>query len=221
MSVVALWLLSAGLATLSAGASQSIRRQLSKKSRARRIADTATRVKLGHVTEDSSDWVRVVGRVELGRAPLTAPLSGRTCAHYEVAVGRKLRRATVRYAQRELGQSFWVADETGRAFVDLARAHVDVVHDHHWNIADVDAETRFELERLLYEGGPRFSRLIGADGLSYSEGVIEEGELVTVVGRARFRREPEPHFYRDQNRRLSIEAPENGSVFVSDGMHFE
>lgn len=166
--------------------------------------------------------VRVVGRLSFGEDPLEAPFSGRPCAHFEAVVERRHPRGYRERARSVKTHGFWVEDSTGRVYVDARAAIVDVVRDFRWTSTDTDPETRFELEQNLFQNGPAWNSLIGdKSDLRYSEGALEEGELVTAVGVASIVNEPEPHFYRDKPGRLVLSAPSRGSLYVSDGMHLE
>ncbi len=220
MSSIGVFILSAGLATLSTASMRAITERLGTKARARRAAERSHLAAVAEVAPGAI--VKVVGRVAFGDEPLEAPFSGRSCAHFEAVVERRHARGFKPKAQTAETRPFWLEDETGRIFIDARAAIVDVVLDHHWTSRELDAEKRFELERFLYQNGPQWNRLLGVESeLRYREGALEEGELVTVVGFTRIVREPEPHYYRDKAHRVVIGAPEGGAVYVSDGMHFQ
>lgn len=220
MSSIGVFILSAGLATLSSASMKAIAERLGPRARARRAAERSHLAPVAEVAV--GEVVKVVGRVSFTEDPLEAPFSGRPCAHFEAIVERRHARGYKTKARTASTQSFWVEDDSGRIYVDARNALVDVVLDHHWTSRDLDAETRFELERYLYQNGPSWNRLLGAEAdLRYCEGALEEGELVTVVGLASIVREPEPHLYRDKARRVVLGAPARGALYVSDGMHFQ
>lgn len=222
MSSLALWLLSAGVATLGASAASGLAQRMSARGRARTHALRAPRRLIAEAKE--RELVRVVGRVELALDPLVAPFSGRRCAHYEAAVEQPTRPGAFRRALVEQrSQAFDVVDESGRARVDMQRALVEVTIDHFWEAHRLDAETRFELERFLYASGPRgLSQLPASENLRYAEGALEPGELVSVVGLLGLERSaPSGTGYRDPAaQRFTLSAPPKGSLFVSDGLHF-
>jgi hypothetical protein len=221
MSSFGVFLLSAGLAALSTASTRAIGERLDRRARARRAAERSHRSTIAEVAP--GELARVVGRVTFDEEPLEAPFSGRACTHFEAVVERRNARGFAPKARTHSTRSFWLEDETGRIYVDAsAGAIVDVVLDHHWTSREVDAETRFELERYLYQNGPQWNRLLGAEAdLRYREGALVEGELVTVVGAPRTDRSPEPHFYRDKAGRVVLGAPAGGALYVSDGMHFQ
>jgi hypothetical protein len=220
MSSIGVFILSAGLATLSSASARAIRERLDPRARARRAAERSHLAPVAEIAPGAI--VKIVGRITFDDEPLEAPFSGRRCTHFEATVERRHARGFKEKARTASTRSFWVEDDSGRIYVDARNALVDVVLDHHWTSRDIDPETRFELERYLYQNGPKWNRLLGAESdLRYCEGALEEGEVVTVVGQASIARDPEPHLYRDIGRRLVLSAPRKGALYVSDGMHFQ
>ncbi len=220
MSTLGLWLLSTGLAALSAAAAGPFVSLVTARGRARKLASRLPRTRIADAV--AGDVVKIVGRVEYEREPLASPFSGRRCAHYEAGVDVGTKGGFRRRIEELRSTSFVVADESGRALIETDKLLVEVVIDHHWSSLELDAETRFELERFLFQAGPAGSRLLETPSrLRYVEGALEQGELVTVVGVATWGRATEPGIgYRDLTRRLVIDPPRRGHVFVSDGAHF-
>ncbi|MBL9021733.1 MAG: hypothetical protein JNL21_06010 [Myxococcales bacterium] len=220
MSTLGLWLISVGLAGLSASIAGPAVTLLTARGRSRKLAERLPRTRIAEAS--AGELIKVVGRVEYETEPLVAPFSGRACAHYEAAVEVRTKHGFRRKVEQVRSTSLVVADETGRALVEPDKLLVDVVIDHHWASADLDHETRFELEQFLFQAGDAGSRLLQDPGrLRYVEGVLEQGELVTVVGVAAWGRATEPGVgYRDLTRRLVLEPPRRGGVYVSDGAHF-
>lgn len=220
MSTLGLWLLSVGLAGLSASVAGPAAALLTARGRARKLVERLPRTRIAEA--GAGDLVKVVGRVEYEAEPLVSPFSGRACAHFEAGVEVKTKNGFRRRLEQVRSTSFLVSDETGRALVEAERLLVDVVIDHHWASGELDDETRFELEQFLFQAGPTGSRLLRDHArLRYVEGVLEQGELVTVVGVAAWGRATEPGVgYRDLSRRLVLDPPRRGPVYVSDGAHF-
>lgn len=220
MSTLGLWLISVGLAGLSASIAGPAVTLLTARGRSRKLAERLPRTRIADAA--AGEIVKIVGRVEYEAEPLVSPFSGRSCAHYEAGVDVRTKNGFKRRIEEVRSTSFVIADETGRALVEPERLLVDVVIDHHWASGDVDDETRFELERFLFQAGDAGSRLLGNPSrLRYVEGALEQGELVTVVGVAAWGRATEPGIgYRDLTRRLVLDPPRRGAVYVSDGAHF-
>jgi hypothetical protein len=215
-----LWLVAAGLASVSTSVVKAVQGRISLRSRVRDRALRSTQVAIAEAPV--GEVVKIMGRVELTSTPLIAPFSGRRCSHFEASVDQRKGTRFFRRARSTSSQPFWVVDDTARVLVDPAGgAMVEVVVDHLWTGSDIDAEKRFELEQHLYQNGPEWLRLLGAkNDLRYCEGAIEEGEMVTVVGSLGVRREPEPFLYRDHARRLVLSPDKRFPLFISDGLHF-
>ncbi len=219
MSTVGLWLLGAGLATLSASMARPMREMLVPTLRAKRAAARLPRTRVADAKP--GEIVKLVGRLERSREPLIAPLSGRPCAHYVARVEAKSGSGWRTIAERASTETFDVTDESGRATVDASCVLVEVVIDHLWDPREIDAETGFDLDGFLLQVGvekpPPGSRV----RLRYREGALEEGETVTVVGLARSGTGGEAGgAYRAAGRGLIVGAPSGGAVFVSDGLHY-
>jgi hypothetical protein len=225
VSTIALWLLSVGVATLGASASAELRARISPRARAKRAAFRLPRTRIEDVK--TGDLVRVEGRIELVGEPLVAPLSQRRCAHYELSVEfAKTGTSFVKVLSESRSTPFSVVDESKRALValdaplrgDVDRNIAEVVVDHYWTANDIDAETRFELERYLFSKGDMGRALLAEPKrLRYAEGALEEGERVHVAGVAEWVTGSEVgHSYRDSGQRLVLRAPPRGRLFVTD-----
>lgn len=218
MSTIALWLLSVGVATLGASASAELRSRISPRARAKRAAFRLPRTRIEDVK--TGDLVRVEGRIELAGEALVAPLSQRRCAHYELSVDfAKTEASFVKVLSEARSTPFFVVDESKRALVEVdARNIAEVVVDHYWTANDIDAETRFELERYLFTKGDMGRALLAEPKrLRYAEGALEEGERVHVAGVAEWVSAAEAgQTYRDSGQRLVLRAPPRGRLFVTD-----
>lgn len=218
MSTIALWLLSVGVATLGASASAELRSRISPRARAKRAAFRLPRTRIEDVK--TGDLVRVEGRIELAAEALVAPLSQRRCAHYELSVDfAKTETSFVKVLSEARSTPFFVVDESKRALVEVdARNIAEVVVDHYWTANDIDAETRFELERYLFTKGDMGRALLAEPKrLRYAEGALEEGERVHVAGVAEWVSAAEAgQTYRDSGQRLVLRAPPRGRLFVTD-----
>jgi hypothetical protein len=217
VSTIALWLLSVGVATLGASASAELRDRISPRARARRAAFRLPRTRIADVK--NGDLARLEGRLELCGESLIAPLSQRSCAHYEITVGyaRDAKRFVTALSESKT-VPFFMTDESGRALIEIERPLIEVVIDHYWTALDIDAETRFELERYLFAQGRIGRALLGEPKrLRYAEGALEEGERVHVTGVAEWVDAPEVgQTYRDSGQRLVLRSPARGRLFVTD-----
>lgn len=143
----------------------------------------------------AGELVRIVGVLKKHEALVAAPLSGRLCAHYEVRVleyvssGRS-GRWQLRFRETE-SRSFVVADASGRALVDVRSFECAVVRDQNRRSGTFQDATP-ELEAILARNAMQSTGLLGLNrSLRYEEGVLELGERVTVLGRARWEDDPD------------------------------
>lgn len=195
----------------------------SERARARRLLGRAQRIPIASAPEGP---VKIAGRLRLTGQSLRAPLSGRTCALYDVQVVEKGRVDKVIIEDR-LACDFLVEDGTGTALVRGGASgtgkpggHLElaIVQDAKYTSGILDDATS-ELERYLSTFGEKSTGVFTNRNLAYREGAFEPGERVVVFGRAR--REPDPDAsvegvgYRDRPTRLVIE-PLAGKIWLSD-----
>jgi hypothetical protein len=170
--------------------------------------------------------VRIVGRLRKRAKLLRAPLSGRKCAFFRAVVKEKAGKNSWREIVREVESvDFVVEDSTGRAIVETSSLEVAVVLDHHARSGAFEDAAEV-LESFLRRHGLESTGVFGWNrALRYEEGVLEPGEEVAVLGRARWEDDPElgavdaPRgAYREiaRKRRLVIEAPDGEPVRASD-----
>lgn len=168
--------------------------------------------------------VRVVGRVEYVGTPLAAPISGRGAAVFRVVVQERVqsgRSSTWRRVTEEVeAQPFVVRDATGAAFVRDPSPEVLLVEDHEQRSGFLRDATP-ELAAYLARFGQDSVGMLGMNRtLRYLEGVVEQGETIAVVGRARWEADDSGGAssgdYRSSPKRLVIEPTEARSVRISD-----
>jgi hypothetical protein len=131
---------------------------------------------------------RINGRVEPTGEWLISPLTKRPCVHYHLVVEERHRvgpnniESWTDVIDEEDIRDFYVVDEGGKALVVTDSADVAVTKDGYNTSGMSGRDAPSWLEELLRERGLRSS---GFGPLRYTEGVIEPGESVTVMGRAR------------------------------------
>lgn len=223
MAHSALWLASMALFGLGAATLEALRvRRASPVERARARARRAPERSVAALR--AGELVRLTGRVELGDGPLTAPLSGRRCCHYELRVGSLSPGSRLTPHVERASQPFFLRDETGRVAIDPREALADTVLDLRFVAEELDVETRFELERVLHASGDlrALALLEQREQLYFVEGAFEEGELLCAVGRAAPSERGGPGLgYRDRAPTLALEAPRGDALFLSDSLPYE
>ena len=185
----------AAVVVLAVGLSTSV-------TRARRALGKAEAVAVG--AAPAGQVAKLVGVVELIE-PLDAPLSGRPCAYYRVSAEQSL--AAIEASDRpfqplvvERGVDFLLVDESGKALVRMDGAVVAVTRDQEYGERGVDHSKQ---EALLASAGREL-----AFGLQFTEGVLEPGERIAVLGRI--------ERVDDQAHTVAVDAPEGGKVRVTD-----
>lgn len=185
------------------------------------------RVSISEAVEGS--LVRIVGTLRAGPRTLHAPLSGRGCACFRVEVDQRVshgKRSRWRSLIRaENSVDFVVEDATGRAIVKGGFIETAIVLDHHQRSGTFNNTTP-ELDAFLARHGHASTSFFGFNKrLRYREGVLEPGEIVALVGRARWEDDPEPGAikhssgnYREtaRRKRLVLEPGTLGPVRASD-----
>ncbi len=164
--------------------------------------------------------VKVSGIVDLPAPPLTAPLSGRPCAAWSVVL-QEPAEGWHTVAQESVAAEFSLVDETGMS-ARVTAGNVEIVYsldvgvESGWNRPPTERLreilVRHQKELDSFFGRPRRYRAL--------EGVIEHGERVTVVGRARREIDPNPRVlgdpYREPPQRLVLTADHDGPIFILD-----
>ncbi|MEM6989489.1 MAG: GIDE domain-containing protein [Myxococcota bacterium] len=173
-------------------------------------------------------YKRIVGRAVVEeQRQLIAPLSGRPCAAYEVLVqgldaATDERWDTVAYEMQAV--PFVIEDDGGRARVDPAWAKLLITLDRNRRSGGTDPATPAEVA-FLARHGEHAKTLTFNRNLRYREGVLEHGELVSVLGRGTVSYEDgagtRPHVggYRahaERVRRVDIAATQSEPLLITD-----
>lgn len=152
--------------------------------RARRKLARAPVQAIAEVTPGT--MARLTGTVQRLEEQLTAPMSGRSCAYY-LAIVEEYRGSNksgnwVEILREEQHIDFLVRDDTGVAHIRMDAPHVVVVRDHQTRSGTFDDATPNEAA-FLARFDKTSTNFLGLNrGLRYSEGALEFGEQVTVLG---------------------------------------
>ncbi len=170
------------------------------------------RVSIADVKE--GEIVSIQGTIQPVEKPLIAPITGRRCVHYAVEVAewvKRMRRSDWNEIVSETKAiDFSIADATGTARIETQSFNASATQDTH-----TESEPYLDPPKRILALLKRHSRdAVDGEGIAkrfqYREGVLEIGEAVVVVGRARWEDAgaEESGDYRGQRRkrRLVIEA---------------
>ncbi len=193
--------------------------------RERRIKRALKRVR-PRLVRDVRDGkvVKLVGELAYAAQPLTAPLSGRTCAFYSILVEEYRSRGTrgghwYEVLREERGVDFFVRDESGVALVRPGggQALPALVQDRKARSSPI-LHSDADLERFLAERGRSAEGFFFRKNLRAFEGVLEAGERVAVGGLARWVADPDAAGggYREAGRRLVLQSSESLPLLFSD-----
>lgn len=153
-----------------------------------RRALTATPVRaIAEVAEGAV--VRVQGRLRPIHDLIEAPLSGRLCAYYVAVVEERRKSGKSSYwaqvARDARGVDFAVEDVSGEILVRANELEVAITLDKHTRSGTFDDATEAE-QKFLARMNEESTGLLGFNRtLRYTEGVLEPGEEITVLGLAR------------------------------------
>ncbi len=124
-----------------------------------------------------NELARLRGHARVHERSLIAPLSGRRCVYYAVAIeGRR------KFITECDSVPFVLEDASGRAIIEPgANGAVALTFDHREK-SPVFSRPRREMELLLGRHGIASRGLFGTEPLKFFEGVVEVGQEVELVG---------------------------------------
>lgn len=157
----------------------------------RRALRTAPQVRIADFPDRAP--AKISGTLQYEAQPLTSPLTGRSCAHYEAVVqelrSRGKHRSWVTIIRDVASVPFRVVDGSGTAIVDPTGARIAVVIDAHTKSGTFDPATPME-EAFLNKHGRDSKGWFFNKTLRFREGVLAQGEQVAVLGHGT--KEPDP-----------------------------
>ncbi|MBI3134646.1 MAG: hypothetical protein HYZ14_08250 [Bacteroidetes bacterium] len=168
----------------------------------------------------NGDIAKVVGQVEFVGEPLSAPLSGRPCAYYHVLVEQHVSNGKnshwKKLVEEEISGTFVIRDGKHTAFVDQAQIKTYLVQDKTYNSGFLN-DASIALDQYLSRHGHKSTGLLGLNKtIRYKEGVLENGELMAVVGKGEWKEARELHLPESYGRILHISATDEHPVYLSD-----
>ncbi|MFK8001795.1 MAG: hypothetical protein AB8H86_19525 [Polyangiales bacterium] len=173
------------------------------------------------LTPENQD-VRVSGMLAYveGKAPLTAPISGRPCVAWRVLVEVKKSNGKSSSWHKVVDESdstdFALEDESGRAIVDGSALSLALDFDAS-DSSDMFNDGSPELMTFLQTRGVKTKGLLLKRTLRAREGALEFGEKVTVGGSGKFMNDPSAQSgYRGTAKLLHVQALSTGELLATD-----
>ena len=163
---------------------------------------------------------KVVGHVEFIDPPLSAPLTGRICAHYHILVeqetnsGKNSQWKTL--VKEEVSSRYLIRGESGCAFVQDYNIKRYIVQDRSFSSGFMD-DPHVRLKAYLKSKGQDSENSLGFNKtLRYKEGILEENEVIAVFGVGNWKEAAELNLPAELGKVLEITAPAEDAVYLSD-----
>lgn len=189
-----------------------------KKARIKRKLKRATGKKITDFV--SGEIAKVAGKIEYVGDPLVAPLSGRPCAYYYVLVEQKVSSGKSSsweiLIEEEVGGTFVIRDGKHCAHINSKNIKSYLVEDREYSSGFLEDATQV-LEKYLHDHGQKSENFLGLNkSIRYKEGVLEEGELIAVVGRGEWKKAEQEQLPDSYGRVLSISSTDKEAIYLSD-----
>ncbi len=180
-----------------------------KKSASRRIAN---------ITD--GEYAKITGKVEYSGTPLTAPLSGRSCAYFHVLVEQRVSTGKSSHwktiIEEEVAGSFGIRDGDYCARIDSNKVKSYIVDDRKYTSGFMNDASEV-LERYLKNHGYESENFMGMNKtIRYREGILEEGEIIAVLGKCRWLSVESGQWSDTYGKVLVISPTEKDTVYLSD-----
>lgn len=169
----------------------------------------------------NGEIAKIVGTIKYVAPPLIAPLSGKNCAYYHVVVQQ--------YKSGHKGGGFWrtiieeegvgnlvIKDGSSYAMIETGKVK-SYLKSHRIYTSGFLKDPTVKLENYLSEHGFESAGLGMNYSIRYMEGILEEGEMLSVVGKGSWKRKSEITMEIPAEKILVIARPDDRiPVFFSD-----
>jgi len=167
-----------------------------------------------------NDKAKIKGQICEIDKPLTSPLSNRECIGYHVIVQQKKRSGDTSSWDTIINDTiikdFIVSDKGLNAIVRTNHVKSVIVKDQKLQSGFLNDATP-QLESFLRKHGKESEGLLGFNKtLRYKEGILEKGELVSVLGKGTWKTTDELNIKLSTKKVLEITSDENDPVYICD-----
>lgn len=168
----------------------------------------------------NGEHARIQGTIVYAGKSLTAPLSGRRCSYYYILVEEKRSSGKSsswhNLIEEEVAGDVVIRDGNSYAIIDTNMVKSYLVQDAQYSSGFLNDASPV-LEAYLKKHGQKSTDWLGFnDTLRYKEGILEEGELLTVVGKVNWMRTAEYKLNVPAQKILLISAMDTEPVYFSD-----
>lgn len=191
---------------------------LSEKAVTKRKIKNATSKAIGDCQD--GDIVRITGEIQVVDEPLEAPLTKRPCSMYTVIIQEHKHRGKSRHWEDIISEEKFnrivLKDGDNLALVEATNLKSRLISDGSFESGFLNDATP-ELEAFLNQHGHKSEGLFGMNkGMKYLEGILEQGERASVVGKVQWKEATELGIPGSTRRILSITGFDKEAVIVTD-----
>ena len=135
-------------------------------------------------TIKKNEYVKIIGHTKPTDAPLTAPLSGKTCVYYNVIIDVKDKKNWRRIINDTKSHGFYIDDNTETAFIDRNAFNIKTSLKHIINTYKINAtpKNNNNLKDYLKQQTTNKKRLTTNKTLRCRESIIKVDEKIGVKG---------------------------------------
>jgi hypothetical protein len=165
--------------------------------------------------------VKITGEIVYAGKTLKAPLSGRACVYYHVVVRERKRRrgfaVPCKIEEENIGDIVIKdGDDYAIISVNLKNLKSHVITDAHYSSGVFNDATE-PLLAFIKKHHHRHKDFLGVNKyFTYEEGIVEAGELVTVVGKARWIERRETRLTIPASKMLVIGPSQQEPLYLTD-----
>jgi hypothetical protein len=190
----------------------------SKKAIVKRKLKKAPGKKISDIT--SGETAKVTGNIQITGEPLIAPLSGRKCALYYILIEEKVHSGKSSHwdtlIEEEVTGSYVIRDGRNYAYINSKDIKSYIVQDRNFSSGFMEDATEV-LEKYLSHHGKKSEGFLGFNKtIRYKEGVLEEGEMIAVIGKGTWRNPEQLNLNFSAGRILEITGSKEEPVYLSD-----
>jgi hypothetical protein len=164
---------------------------------------------------------KVVGSVTYFGSPIIAPLSGRKCAYYHITIEEGQNTGThsswTKIIEEKVGGNLVIQEGVAAfAVIDTNLVSSHLIVDKQYNSGTFNTATDTLETFLLKHNYTSVGKLGFNRSLRYSEGIIEEGEVIAVAGKGTWKRASTLSFELPCEKYLQITADSETPVYLTD-----
>ena len=163
---------------------------------------------------------KIKGKVEIIGDPIIAPLSQRKCAYYHVVIKQRKRNANGTYwktiIEKEVSGTFVIKDGNDYAYIESGKIESYIILDKVYN-SGLGKDAHPVLEAYLKSHGYNTQGTFGLNNrISYKEGILEKGEVITVLGKGEWKDAQQAGLPASYKNILAMSPDKGKYIYLSD-----